>query len=60
MRTDEVPVSETRLVNTAEAPGGIGEPRVPLAPAVANVIFPATGERISTLLIDSTLPRSSS
>ena len=56
MRIDEVPVVETHLVKSAEAPGGIGEaPTAVVAPAVTNAIFAATGKRIRTLPIDTDL-----
>jgi isoquinoline 1-oxidoreductase subunit beta len=56
MRIDDVPAIETRLVKSAEAPGGIGEPPTcAVAPAVTNAIFAATGTRIGTLPIDTSL-----
>ena len=59
MRIDEVPVIETHLVKSAEAPGGIGEPPTAVvAPAVTNAIFAATGKRIRTLPIDANLANS--
>jgi isoquinoline 1-oxidoreductase beta subunit len=59
MRIDEVPVVETHLVKSAEAPGGIGEPPTAVvAPAVTNAIFAATGKRIRTLPIDANLSNS--
>ncbi|BCH28819.1 aldehyde dehydrogenase [Mesorhizobium sp. L-8-10] len=59
MRIDEVPVVETHLVKSTEAPGGIGEPPTAVvAPAVTNAIFAATGKRIRTLPIDTNLTRS--
>ena len=52
LRMDEMPVVEVHLVPSREAPGGIGEPGVPpLAPAVANAVFAATGKRIRKLPI---------
>jgi len=55
MRIDEVPVIETHLIKSTEAPGGIGESPTPAAaPAVANAIFAATSKRIRTLPIDLT------
>ena len=47
IRLSEVPDIEVHIVNSDEAMGGIGEPGVPpLAPAVANAVFSATGKRI--------------
>jgi isoquinoline 1-oxidoreductase beta subunit len=59
MRIDEVPVVETHLVESTEAPGGIGETATAaVAPAVTNAIFAATGKRIRTLPIDTALQKS--
>jgi isoquinoline 1-oxidoreductase subunit beta len=56
MRIDEVPVIETHLVKSAEAPGGIGETATAaVAPAVTNAIFAVTGRRVRTLPIDTEL-----
>jgi isoquinoline 1-oxidoreductase beta subunit len=56
MRIDEVPVIETHLVKSAEAPGGLGEaPTAAVAAAVTNAIFAVTGKRIRTLPIDTKL-----
>lgn len=44
---DETPRVEVHIVRSNEAPGGIGEPGVPpVAPAVANAVFAATGARV--------------
>ena len=60
MRIDEVPVVETHLVKSAEAPGGIGETATAaVGPAVANAVFAATGQRIRTLPINTELLKSS-
>lgn len=46
LRIDEMPEVEVHIVSSGEAPTGVGEPGVPpLAPAVANAIFAATGKR---------------
>ena len=52
MRIDEMPKVETYIVESNEAPGGAGEPGVPpVAPAMTNAIFDATGIRIRKLPI---------
>jgi isoquinoline 1-oxidoreductase beta subunit len=49
---EEMPVVETYIGKSTEAPGGIGEPGTPpIAPAVTNAIFAATGKRIRSLPI---------
>jgi isoquinoline 1-oxidoreductase beta subunit len=50
LRIGEVPVVETVIVPSGGFWGGIGEPPVPpLAPALCNAIFAATGKRIRSL-----------
>src|SRR5438874_11385387 len=52
LRFNEMPVVEVHIAPSKAAAGGIGEPAVPpLAPAVANAIFAATGKRIRKLPI---------
>lgn len=52
LRFDEMPDVEVHFVETDEAPGGVGEPGVPpLAPAVANALFAASGRRVRHLPI---------
>jgi isoquinoline 1-oxidoreductase beta subunit len=52
MRIDEMPVVETYIVPSTEKMGGMGEPGVPpIAPALCNAIFSATGKRIRSLPI---------
>ena len=50
LRIDEMPVVEVHIVPSHAAPGGIGEASVPpIAAAVGNAIFAATGKRIRKL-----------
>ncbi|HVJ35893.1 MAG TPA: xanthine dehydrogenase family protein molybdopterin-binding subunit [Terriglobia bacterium] len=53
LRINEAPVIEVHLVESSEAPGGIGEPgTATIAPAVVNAIFAATGKRLRKLPVD--------
>jgi len=50
LRLSECPVIETHLLSSEAAPTGVGEPGVPpIAPAVANAVFAATGRRLRSL-----------
>ncbi|HEY0844580.1 MAG TPA: xanthine dehydrogenase family protein molybdopterin-binding subunit [Noviherbaspirillum sp.] len=50
VRIQETPLIETHVVPSADAPTGIGEPGLPpLAPAVANAVFAASGKRLRSL-----------
>jgi isoquinoline 1-oxidoreductase beta subunit len=50
LRLADMPKVEVYIVPSTEAPSGIGEPGVPpVAPAVSNAIFAATGKRLSSL-----------
>jgi isoquinoline 1-oxidoreductase subunit beta len=50
LRMRDAPSVEVHTVHTNEPPGGIGEPGVPpVAPAVANAVFAATGKRLRAL-----------
>ena len=46
LRLPETPVVEVHITPSHEAPGGVGEPGVPVvAPSVANALFAATAKR---------------
>lgn len=50
LRIDEMPKVDVHIVNSTQAPTGVGEPGVPpLAPAVANAIASLTGQRVRRL-----------
>jgi isoquinoline 1-oxidoreductase beta subunit len=50
LRMSEAPEVDVHIVKSGEKLGGIGEPGVPpIAPAVANAVFTATGARIRRL-----------
>lgn len=52
LRINEMPHVDVHIVPSSEAPSGAGEPGVPpIAPAVCNAIFMATGKRIRSLPI---------
>ena len=51
---NEMPRVETHIVQSRDKPGGIGEPGVPpIAPALANAVFAATGKRLRKLPLDA-------
>ena len=53
LRLDEMPEVEVYTLPSTAAPTGVGEPPVPpLAPAVANAVFAATGTRVRELPIE--------
>ena len=55
LRIFESPKIEVHIVPSGESPTGVGEPGVPpLAPALANALFAATGKRIRRLPIRAT------
>jgi isoquinoline 1-oxidoreductase beta subunit len=50
LRMNEIPVVEVHIVPSTNSPTGIGEPGTPpIAPAVANAVFAATGSRLRSL-----------
>ncbi len=50
LRMDRMPQVEVHIVPSAEPPTGVGEPATPvIAPAVANALFMASGQRLRTL-----------
>ncbi|HEX5653276.1 MAG TPA: xanthine dehydrogenase family protein molybdopterin-binding subunit [Chitinophagaceae bacterium] len=52
LRMNEMPKVEVHIVPSTDSMGGVGEPGVPpVAPALANAIFAATGKRIRRLPI---------
>jgi isoquinoline 1-oxidoreductase subunit beta len=56
LRMSQMPKVEVHIVPSTEKCGGIGEPGTPpIAPAVTNAIFAATGKRIRALPIDPAL-----
>ena len=52
-RTDITPDTRVYLVESSAPPAGVGEPGVPpIAPAICNAIYAATGRRIRALPVD--------
>jgi len=52
LRMDEMPVIEVHIIPSEKKPTGIGEMGVPpIAPAVANAVYAATGKRVRHLPI---------
>ena len=50
LRMNEAPSVEVVIIDSAEEPTGVGEPGLPpIAPAVANAVFAATGQRLRSL-----------
>lgn len=53
LRIDEMPEIAVHIVPSSAAPTGVGEPGTPpIAPAVANAVFAATGKRLRSLPFD--------
>ncbi|HUY84757.1 MAG TPA: molybdopterin cofactor-binding domain-containing protein, partial [Steroidobacteraceae bacterium] len=54
LRMHEMPMVEVHILPSGENPGGVGEPGLPpLAPALVNAIFAATGKRLRSLPVDA-------
>ena len=54
LRMNEMPKVEVHILPSSEHPGGIGEPGTPpIAPALTNAIYAATGKRVRSLPIDT-------
>ena len=50
LRISEAPEVEVLIVESEEAPSGVGEPGLPpVAPAVANAVYRATGVRLRSM-----------
>ena len=50
LRLPEMPVIEVHIVPSTDKMGGVGEPGTPpIAPAVGNALFAATGKRLRSL-----------
>jgi isoquinoline 1-oxidoreductase/isoquinoline 1-oxidoreductase beta subunit len=50
LRINEAPLVKVVIVESEEAPTGVGEPGLPpIAPAVANAVYGATGVRLSSM-----------
>ena len=55
LRMNEAPAIDVMIVESGAAPTGVGEPGLPpIAPAVANAVYAATGKRLRSLPL--TLP----
>jgi isoquinoline 1-oxidoreductase beta subunit len=53
LRQGEIPASTIFVMPSQDEPGGVGEPGLPpIAPALCNAIFHATGKRVRTLPFD--------
>jgi CO/xanthine dehydrogenase Mo-binding subunit len=56
LRIDEAPAVEVVILDSQAAPTGVGEPGLPpIAPAVANAVYRATGKRLTELPLNDAL-----
>lgn len=56
LRMADMPIIETHIIPSAEAPSGMGEPPVPVViPAVLNAVFAATGKRVRKVPVEDGL-----
>ena len=56
MRIDQAPVTVARIIRNNEPPAGVGEPGVPpIAPALVNALYAATGKRFRKLPLGNRL-----
>jgi isoquinoline 1-oxidoreductase beta subunit len=52
LRINEAPVVDVHILDSGQAPGGLGEPGVPpLAPSICNAIYAVTGKRVRALRV---------
>jgi isoquinoline 1-oxidoreductase beta subunit len=50
LRMNEAPAVDVVIIQSDDAPTGVGEPGLPpIAPAVANAVYAATGQRLRSL-----------
>lgn len=57
LRINQMPAVEVHIVPSSAPPTGVGEPGTPpIAPAVANALFAATGKPVHTLPLRSLVP----
>lgn len=57
VRFNETPKIEVHMVTSEEEPSGVGEPGLPpVAPAIANAIFAASGKRLRSLPLNLQSP----